>query len=337
MHISEEAMSRRSNSTKQKNKAKFGRLFSERSTLSQRLISPQSPSAFRRKCWPHRCWKRITSAREVDGVFSDYSSVNKEILESASVASSSIQSASQLALNEMDAIEVPCDNAAVSATAVLEPEDDEYDFDTDFGANIFADDEPASAQTTSYAEISRAMLQELKASESATRDEAAKTLGDEQEIWDEISLEDCCFDESPELEQPSFEKTAAHESETGDSGSADWNTSEDLDSDADPNADDVGEEIFEAENSGEHSRDAVPSSNAISAIDAAVEILSQAVDTEDILQIPSSDTTPLSDLIPSSDPGVQRHNFEYPLRERPDLSGDSLKKRTERADGNVTQ
>ena len=317
-------MSRRSNSTKQKNKASLA-ASSPSGARCPAVDQPTKSVSIQKEMLAASLLEALTSAHEVDGVFSDYSYVNKEILESASVASSSIQSASQLALNEMDAIEVPCDNAAVSATAVLEPEDDEYDFDTDFGANIFADEEPASAQTTSYAEISRAMLQELKAPESATRDEAAKTLGDEQEIWDEISLEDCCFDESPELEQPSFEKTAAHESETGDSGSAGWNTSEDLDSDADPNADDVGEEIFEAENSGEHSRDAVPSSNAISAIDAAVEILSQAVDTEDILQIPSSDTTPLSDLIPSSDPGVQRHNFEYPLRERPDLSGDSLK------------
>jgi hypothetical protein len=255
----------------------------------------------------------LTSAREVDGVFSDYGYVNKEILESASVTPSSLQPTVPLSVEE---IEVPCDNAFATATAVLEPEDDEVDFDSDFGANIFADEEPASARATTYAEISCAVLQELKASESVTRDDAAKTGDNESETWDEISLEDCCFEESPELERPLFENAAAYEFETEDSVTAEWDTAEEFDADTD--ADDVGEEAFDADTFGENSQHESLHSSPVSAIDAAVEILAQAVDTEDIHRIPSTDPDASTDL------NVQQ-DIEPAMTDRSDFSGGSLK------------
>ncbi|RLS74532.1 MAG: hypothetical protein DWI00_09285, partial [Planctomycetota bacterium] len=198
-------MSRRSNPTKQKNKATLAPS-SPSGASSLAAVQPSESTSIQRELLAASLLEALTSAREVDGVFSDYGDVNKEILESASVAPSSLQPMAPLSVEE---IKVPCDNA----TAVMEPEDDEFDFDSDFGANIFAAEEPASARATTYAQISCAVLQELKACESVTQDDAAKTGDNESETWDEISLEDCCFEESPEPEQPLFENAAAYEFE----------------------------------------------------------------------------------------------------------------------------
>ena len=301
-------MSRRSNPTNPKNKARLAPS-SRGGSLSLAVIQPSESASI-----PRELPGALTSAREVDGVFSDYGDVNKEILESASVAPSSLQPTAPLSVEE---IEVPCDNAVATATAVPEPEDDEFDFDSDFGANIFADEELASARATTDADISCAVLQELKASESVTRDDAAKTRDNESEIWDEISLEDCCFEESPEFEQPLVENAAAYEFETEDSVSAEWDTAEELD--ADPDADDVGEEAFEADTFGEDSQHESLHSSSISAIDAAVEILAQSVDTEDIHRIPSTDPGASTDL------NVRQQDFEPALTDRSNSSGGSLK------------
>jgi hypothetical protein len=306
-------MSRRSNPTKQKNKAKLAPS-SPSGAHSLAVVQPSESASAQRELLAASLLEALTSAREVDGVFSDYGYVNKEILESASVTPSSLQPTVPLSVEE---IEVPCVNAVATATAVLEPEDDEFDFDSDFGANIFADEEPASARATTYAEISCAVLQELKASESMTRDDAAKTGDNESETWDEISLEDCCFEESPEPEQPLFENAAAYESETEDSVTAEWDTAEELDADTD--ADDVGEEAFDADTFGEDSQHESLHSSPVSAIDAAVEILAQAVDTEDIPRIPSTDPDASTDL------NVQQQDFEPALTNRSDFSGGSLK------------
>ena len=305
-------MSRRSNPTKQKNKAKLAPS-SPSGARSLAVVQPSESASAQRELLAASLLEALTSAREVDGVFSDYGYVNKEILESASVTPSSLQPTVPLSVEE---IEVPCDNAFATATAVLEPEDDEVDFDSDFGANIFADEEPASARATTYAEISCAVLQELKASESVTRDDAAKTGDNESETWDEISLEDCCFEESPELERPLFENAAAYEFETEDSVTAEWDTAEEFDADTD--ADDVGEEAFDADTFGENSQHESLHSSPVSAIDAAVEILAQAVDTEDIHRIPPTD------LIPSTDLNVQQ-DIEPAMTDRSDFSGGSLK------------
>ena len=223
-------MSRRSNPTKQKNKATLAPS-SPSGASSLAAVQPSESTSIQRELLAASLLEALTSAREVDGVFSDYGDVNKEILESASVAPSSLQPMAPLSVEET---EVPCDNA--TATAVMEPEGDELNFDSDFGANIFADEEAASARATTYAQISCAVLQELKACESVTQDDAAKTGDNESETWDEISLEDCCFEESPEPEQPLFENAAAYEFETEDSVTAEWDTAEELD--ADPDADD---------------------------------------------------------------------------------------------------
>ena len=305
-------MSRRSNPTKQKNKAKLAPS-SPSGARSLAVVQPSEPASAQRELLAASLLEALTSAREVDGVFSDYGYVNKEILESASVTPSSLQPTVPLSVEE---IEVPCDNAVATATAVLEPEDDEFDFDSDFGANIFADEEPASARATTYAEISCAVLQELKASESVTRDDAAKAGDNQSETWDEISLEDCCFEESPEPEQPLFENAAAYEFETEDSVTAEWDTAEELD--ADPDADNVGEEAFDADTFGEDSQHESLHSSPVSAIDAAVEILAQAVDTEDIHRIPSTDPDASTDL------NVQQ-DIEPALTDRSDFSGGSLK------------
>ncbi len=306
-------MSRRSNPKTQKNKARLAPS-SPSGALSLAVVQPSESASIQRELLAASLLEALTSARQVDGVFSDYGCVNQDILESASVAPSSLQPTARLSVGE---IEVPCDNAVATATAMLEPEDDEFDFDAEFGANIFADQEPASARATTFAEISGAVLQELKASESVTQDEAAKTGNNKSETWDEISLEVCCFKESPELKQPLFENAAAYESETEDSVSADWDTAEELDVDSD--TDDVGEEVFNAETSGEHSQGESLHSSPVSIIDAAVEILSQAVDTQDIHRIPSTDP------ITSTDLNVQQPDFEPTLTNQSNFSGGSLK------------
>ena len=304
-------MSRRSNPTKQKNKATLAPS-SPSGASSLAAVQPSESTSIQRELLAASLLEALTSAREVDGVFSDYGDVNKEILESASVAPSSLQPMAPLSVEET---EVPCDNA--TATAVMEPEGDELNFDSDFGATIFADEEAASARATTYAQISCAVLQELKACESVTQDDAAKTGDNESETWDEISLEDCCFEESPEPEQPLFENAAAYEFETEDSVTAEWDTAEELD--ADPDADDVGEEAFEADTFGEDSQHESLHSSPVSAIDAAVEILAQAVGTEDIHRIPSTDPDASTDLT------VLQQDFEPALTNRSDFSGGRLK------------
>ncbi len=310
-------MSRRSNSTKQKNKANVA-ASSPSGAHCPAVVQPSESASMQKEMLAASMLEALTSAREVDGVFSDYGYVNKEILESALATTSSPPPTAPLAVKETV---LPCKNTADTTTAVLETEEDEFDFCSDFGANVFLDEERSSAVGTSYAEISHAVLQELKASESVTRDAAEKTREEESEIWDEISLEDCCFDESPNIEPPSFGKAAVRESETGDSNIANQRAAEPLN--ADP--DDAGEEVLEAETFGERSQDKSLHSSPVSAINAAIEILSQAADTGDSHLIQSGDLIQTSQHIPSSDLNVQRQNIEPDLTDRSDLSGGSLR------------
>ena len=309
-------MSRRSNSTKQKNKANAAPS-SPSGARCPAVVQPSKSASIQKEMLAASLLEALTSAREVDGVFSDYGYVNKEILESALEAPSSPPPTAPLAVKETV---LPCKKTADTTTAVLKTEDDEFDFCSDFGADIFPDEEPSSAQETSYAEISDAVLQELKASESVTRDEAPKTL-DEEEIRDEISLEDCCFDEIPNIERPSYGKAGIRESETGDSASANQRAAEPLHADAD----DAGAEVFEPETFGERSQDESLHSSPVSAINAAIEILSQAADTGESPLIQSGAPIQTSQHIPSSDLNVQRQNIEPELTDRSDLSGGSLR------------
>jgi hypothetical protein len=261
----------------------------------------------------------ITSAREVNGVFSDYGHVNKEILESALATTSSPPPTAPLAVKETV---LPCKKKpADTTTAVLETEDDEFDFCSDFGADIFPDEEPSPAVETSYAEISHAVLLELKASESVTRDEAETTREKESEIWDEISLEDRSFDESQNIEPPPFGKAAVRESETVDANIANQHATEPLYADTD----DADEKVFAPETFGKRSQDDSLNSSPVSASNAAIEILSQAADTEESPLLQSGDLIQTSQHIPSSDLNVQRQNIEPELSERSDCSTGSLR------------
>lgn len=316
-------MSRRSNSTKQKNKASVAPS-SPSGARCPAIVQPSKSANIQKEMLASSLLEALTSAREVDGVFSDYGYVNKEILETALAAPSSPPPTATLAVEETV---FPCKNTADTTTAVLETEEDEFDFCTDFGANIFPDEEPSSAVETSRAQISQTVWQELRSCESVTRNEAARTQVEESEIRDDISLEDCCFDESPNAEPPSFGKAAVRESESGDSDIANQRAAEPPSVDAD----DADEEVFEVETFGERSQDESLDSSPVSAINAAIEILSQAADTEEnpFLQsgelIQTSEHIPLSDLIPSSDLNVQRQNMEPELTERSDCSTGSLR------------
>ncbi len=314
-------MSRRSNSTKQKNKANQAPS-SPSGPRSLAVVQPLESASIQKEMLAASLLEALTSAREVDGVFSDYSYVNKEILESVSVAPSSIQPPATLAA---ETTEVACDNSGTTTTAVLDPVEEELDFYSDFGANIFADEESDSVQTTSYAAISHAVLQELKASESSTREESAKSEDKESETWDEISLEDCCFDETPDFEHPRFENVAIVKWDTEDSESTDADSTEGLHPDFHPDTDHASLEYFDGETCREHSPDESFQSTPVSAIDAAVEILSQAVDTEEIHRIPPGDHIPSCDGILPTAEKPQRQEFEPARTDRSDSSGGSLR------------
>ena len=252
-------MSRRSNSTKQKNKAKS--VPSSSGSLRVSGARSAEPIGAQKEMLAASLLEAINSVREVDGVFSDYNSMNSAILESASATRSSL-SGSVLIASESIIAEpalVQCSFVETMATAVLERIDADIDFDTDFGANIFADEEQVSDQPSSQAELSDTVIQELRASES--------------QVWDEISLEDCCFEDDP-----CFEEAATQQAEAVDS--------DDL-------VDDVlvgdAEEVCEFETEAEYGIDSTLDSSPISAIDAAVEILSQAVDVEEIPRIATVD------------------------------------------------
>lgn len=258
-------MSRRSNSTKQKSKAKSvpSSNGSPRVSLAKTIV----PTSDQKEMLAASLLEAINSVREVDGVFSDYNSVNSAILESASATRSSRKKFTSIAaeLSAPEETEEPFSSADAVATAVLERIDANIDFDSDFGANIFVDDEPVVSPRIPQAELSDAVLQELKASES--------------QVWDEISLEDCCFEDDPCFEEAATLPAATPYVATQPTEAVD---SDDL-------VDDVlvGDitEVCEFEADAEDGIDSELDSNPISVIDAAVEILSQAVDVEEIPRI----------------------------------------------------
>ena len=89
-------MSRRSNPTKQKNKAGLAPS-SQSGAHSLAAVQPSESASVQREQLAASLLEAFTSAREVDGAFSDYGYVNKEILESASVTPSSPQPTSESA------------------------------------------------------------------------------------------------------------------------------------------------------------------------------------------------------------------------------------------------
>lgn len=212
----------------------------------------------------------INSVREVDGIFSDYNSVNSAILESASATSSLQKELVSIAVESSvpGEAEEPCSSEDAVATAVLERIDINTDFDSDFGANIFVDEQPVSDQPSPQAELSEAVLQELKASES--------------QFWDEIRLEDCCFEDDPCCEDAETFNVATpavtQQAETA--------ASSDL---VDDESVDYAEEGCEFEADTENSNEPGLCSSPVSAIDAAVEILSHVVDVEDMPRIATCD------------------------------------------------
>lgn len=252
-------MSRRSNSTKQKSKAKSAPTSNESSCPA--VGEPSECIQSQNEMLAASLLEAINSVREVDGVFSDYCSVNSAILESVSTARSSLNDSTAMATESMVAGEagLPCSSADAMATAVLQRIDADVDFDSDFGANVFIDEDPVLSQPVPQTELSDADLQALKASES--------------QIWDEIRLEDCCFEDSPCLEQ-----TYAEEVEKLDSEDSEESVPTD-----------VVEEVCEFKTDTESTIDSILSSCPVSAIDAAVEILSQAVDGAEITQLSACD------------------------------------------------
>ena len=276
-------MSRRSNSTKQKSKAKSAPSSSGAPRVS--LAKSADHISAQKEFLAASLLEAINSVREVDGVFSDYNSVNSAILESALATSSSLSGSRSIATESMIAEQASerCLSADARASAALEHIDADMDFDSDFGVNIFVDEEAVLGQRAPAAELSDAELQELKASES--------------QVWDEIRLEDCCFEDSPCIEETTTLEVESFESED----SADLVSTDEV------------EEVCEFETDTEYSSDSELCSCPVSAIDAAVEILSQAVDGEDIPRIATRDvdqrieeTRPaLTDAVDSSVGGLK--------------------------------
>ena len=267
-------MSRRSNSSKQKSKAKSAPSSNGSPRVS--LAKTAVPTSDQKQMLAASLLEAINSVREVDGVFSDYNSVNSAILESASATRSSRKEFTSIAAESSapEETEETCSSADAVATAVLERIDANMNFDSDFGADIFADDEPVVCQPIPQAELSDAVLQELKASES--------------QVWDEISLEDCCFEDDPCSEESATLPAATPYVATQQTEAV---GSDDL------IEDDLVEDVFvkditeacEFEADAEYGIDPELDSSPISAIDAAVEILSQAVDVEEIPRIATLD------------------------------------------------
>ena len=276
-------MSRRSNSTKQKSKAKSAPSSSGAPRVS--LAKSADHISAQKEFLAASLLEAINSVREVDGVFSDYNSVNSAILESALATSSTLSGSRSIATESTIAEQASerCLSADARASAVLDPIDADMDFDSDFGVNIFVDEEAIISQRAPAAELSDAELQELKATES--------------QVWDEIRLEDCCFEDSPCIEETTTLEVESSESED----SADLVSTDEV------------EEVCEFETDTEYSSDSELCSCPVSAIDAAVEILSQAVDGEDIPRIATRDvdqrieeTRPaLTDAVDSSVGGLK--------------------------------
>ena len=276
-------MSRRSNSTKQKSKAKSAPSSSGAPRVS--LAKSADHISAQKEFLAASLLEAINSVREVDGVFSDYNSVNSAILESALATSSTLSGSRSIATESTIAEQASerCLSADARASAVLDPIDADMDFDSDFGVNIFVDEEAIISQRAPAAELSDAELQELKATES--------------QVWDEIRLEDCCFEDSPCIEETTTLEVESSESED----SADLVSTDEV------------EEVCEFETDTESSSDSELCSCPVSAIDAAVEILSQAVDGEDIPRIATRDvdqrieeTRPaLTDAVDSSVGGLK--------------------------------
>lgn len=270
LHNLEEAMSRRSNSTKLKKNA-GGAASSSSGARSLAEVQSSESASTQRESLAASLLDAFTAAGEVDGVFSDYGGVNKEILESVSSTFSSPEPSASIAAKEMA---LPGSSRIASTTTVpgREPRDLDVDVDADFGADIFFDDEPAAPQTVTYGELSEAVLRELKASESDT--------------WDEISPEDYCFDDNPCFEQPSSGEYSIQQSEIED---ADTGEGAESDRDADKDLEDSGEGIVASKTLEPCSQNASLNESSFSAIDAAVEILSQTIDCEEIESVPSCD------------------------------------------------
>lgn len=242
-------MSRRSNSTKQKNKAKSDPSMSS-DVPSLAGNQPSSSSSVRNELLAASLLDAITATREMDGDFSDYGYVNQELLESALATQPSLQPSGFISGAELTS------SFATSAVATARDcEEGGFDLDSDFGADIFADETPDETPPTPFSKISYAELQELKEFESET--------------WDEISLDDCSFEDISYLKKDPFEKSAIRKSATDDT-----NSEEDF-------ASIISEEILEVE-------PACSDVQGVSAIDAAVEILSP-INDDDTHRISSRD------------------------------------------------
>ncbi len=249
-------MSRRSNPSKQKSKAKSA----PSSGGAPRVSVAKTAEAIdaQNEMLAASLLEAINSVREVDGVFSDYCSVNSAILESASATRSSRQDsvAISTASTAPELLDEPRPSADSMATAVLERIDAYMDFESDFGANIFVDEEADSCQLSPQTERPDTVLQELEASES--------------QVWDEISLEDCCFEDDPFVEDAATEVAASQPEEAVDSDDPGDNV---LAGDS--------KEAYEIAADTTNLKESSMCSSSVSAIDAAVEILSQAVDVEE--------------------------------------------------------
>ena len=77
-------MSRRSNPKTQKIKARLAPS-SPSGALSLAVVQPSESASIQRELLAASLLEALTSARQVDGVFSDYGCVNQNILESVSV------------------------------------------------------------------------------------------------------------------------------------------------------------------------------------------------------------------------------------------------------------
>lgn len=249
-------MSRRSNSSKQKSKAKSAPASNGSPGLV--IAKPTESISSQNEMLAASLLEAIKSVHEVDGMFSDYCSVNSAIMESSSGASIHDSASMTTESTAADRACVLCSSAETMATAVLERIEADTDFDSDFGANIFFDEASILNQSTTQGGPSDADMQVLKESEPLIRDE--------------IRLDDCCFEDSPCMDD-----SASGTSEIVESDNA-----------VDFDLPDKVQEVCKFETEGEYAGDSPFSRCPVSAVDAAVEILSQAECGEEISRI----TTP---------------------------------------------
>ncbi|MFO0999310.1 MAG: hypothetical protein U0936_03160 [Planctomycetaceae bacterium] len=118
-------MSRRSNSSKQKSKAKSAP--SSNGSSGFVVASPAESVSTQNEMLAASLLEAIKSVHDVDGVFSDYCVVNDKVLESVSAGTLTLNSSESFTAVRMDAdeVDVPCSSADAMATAVLERIDSE--------------------------------------------------------------------------------------------------------------------------------------------------------------------------------------------------------------------